>query len=286
MRKFAILAFALAACGGDSKQIPTPVDSLTPDTAPPPDTEPPPPDAQVLDLSCMANQTPPTTATATVTASGAANGLDITLVNGQPSPQVAVLDEADIDVCINDCTGNNDILDSTSSSALPCGMAGCDFTTAALDTLNAPINAFLKVSKQGFRTTNIFPPEPIRADLMNVPALAMTTGAFELLSTFLGGGRTKGTGAALVIVNDCAQIPAAAAVLSVKQGGVEVATVTIVNAGDLAAQLAGTFFVFNIPTGATTFGATVDGTTFRPHDVLVFDGELTATQVTPGFAAP
>ena len=276
----AVLFVALAACGGGSDT--PPADTAPPqDTAPPPDTDPPPPDSQVLDTSCMANQTAPTTATATVTASGAANRLD---VNGI-MPDVQPLPDAAVDVCLNDCQGGNNLLDSTNSAAAPCGSAGCDFTTAAIDTPNdMPLNAYLKVAKDGVITSNIFPSEPIRADLMNVPALALTPNAFSFLAS-LGGGHTKGNGALVVVVTDCALTPAQSATLTVTRNG-NPAGNTPVDVGQFVPELAGTFFVFNVPPGTTTVGATVNGTTFRVHDIEAFADELSATQVTPGFAAP
>jgi hypothetical protein len=279
----AVLFLALAACGGGS-------DNPTPDSAPPadtlpPDTQPPPPDSQVLDTTCAANTTTPTTAAATVTASGFANSLDISFAGGTPTPVFEGLPEADVDTCVDNCAGN-DLLDSTTSSQLPCAQEGCVFTTGTLDTNDVPLNAYLKVSAKGHRTTNIFPSEPIRADLANVPALAMTIGAFNALAQFLGGGQTAGNGAILVVVTDCALTPVQTSTLTVQQKGADIPGAEIVDAGLLAAELAGTFIVFDVPPGTTTIGATVDGTAFRAHDIEVFADETSATQVTPGFAAP
>lgn len=278
----AVLFLALAACGGGSDN-PTPDSAPTPD-APPPDTGPPPPDSQVLDTSCSANPTP-TTAAAMVTASGAANSLDISLAGGTPSPTIEGLPEADIEVCLGDCE-NADLLDTTTSAMEPCGQTGCEFTTAAIDTPNdMPLDAYLKVSKTTFRTTNIFPAEPIRADLMNVPAIVMTTGAFNLLAQFVGDGHTAGNGALILVVTDCALTPVQGATLTVTQNGTAVGNAPV-DAGAFADELAGTFLVFNVPPGLTTVGASVNGTTLRAHDIQVFADETSATQVTPGFAAP
>lgn len=274
----AVLFLALAACGGGSDN-PTPDSAPPTPDAPPPDTGPPPPDAQVLDTTCAANQTPPTTAIATVTASGFANAVSL---NGV-TPSVDAMPDADVDVCIDDCQDEN-LLDSTTSAAAPCAQEGCAFTTAALDTGSVPLNAYLKVAKEGHRTTNIFPSEPIRADLANVPALAMTTAAFNMIAQFLGGGQTAGNGALILVVTDCALTPVVEASLSVQQNGTDVGT--IVDIGQVAAELSGTFFVFDVPPGTTTVGATVNGAAFRAHDIEVFADETSATQVTPGFAAP
>ncbi len=276
----AVFFVALAACGGGSDT--PPVDSSPPqDTSPPPDTDPPPPDSQQLDLACAANTTPPTTATATVTVSGSANSLDIEGI----TPTVAPMADATIDSCINDCVGNNDKLDTTQSAARPCGQAGCDFTTGALDTPNdMPLDAYLKVSKAGHRTTNIFPSEPLRADLSGVPALAMTNGAFQAAQLFLNVTQQATNGALLVVVTDCALTPVIGSTLTVTQKGASVGE--IVDASAFAEELAGTFIVFNVPEGDTLVGASVNGTDFRAHTIQSIALETSATQVTPGFAAP
>lgn len=280
MRKLAILAFALAACGSDGKEIPEPVDSpLTPDTQP---DSPPPPDAQALDTSCAANTTAPTTAAASVTATGAASSLDITFAGGTPTPTIEGLDEADLDVCVGDCQGNNLIASSTTATA-PCGQAGCDFTVTG-NTGGTPLDAYLKISRKDVVTSNIFPSEPITADLANVPGLTLKPGAVDLIG-IVATPQAKGNGILIVRVSDCALTGAEGATPSITQGGV-VAGDAPFDAGGFDAALAGTFFVFNVPPGTTTVGATVGGLTYRAHDVLVIADELTATQVTPGFAAP
>lgn len=256
-----------------------PVDSTPPDTIPA-DTLPPEPDGQMLDLSCAANQTPPTTADATITASGAANGLDIAGI----TPSITPLDGADLDVCIDDCLDQGEVLDSTTTAASPCGQAGCDFTTASISTAGAPLDAYLKVGKTGFVTTNIFPSEPIRTTLANVPALAMTTNAFATIASFAGPQDT-GNGAMIVVVTDCALTPVEGAAVTITQGGNVVGN-TPLDLGGVQAQLAGTFLIMNVPPGATTVAASVGGTDFRAHDVRVVADELTATQAKPGFAAP
>ncbi len=281
----AVFFVALAACGGGS-DTPPPADSSPPqDTAPPPDTDPPPPDSQVLDLACMANQTAPTTATATVTASGAANSLDITFGGGGVTPVFEPLDEAAVDSCVNDCVGGNDLLDSTSSSALPCGQEGCAFMTGALGTNDVPLDAYLNVSKAGFRTSNIFPSEPLRADLMNIPALVLTPNAFGGAAAIAGVTQNDvANGALALAVTDCANTPVQGATLIVTQN--DQAVGEVFDPSSFAAELAGTFIVFNVPEGATTVNAMVNGTMFRARVIQSFAGETSGTQVTPGFAAP
>ena len=264
MRKLAILAFALAACGSDGKVIPEPVDSQPADTQPP-DTQPPPPDAQVLDTSCAANPAP-TTATATVTASGTATEFS----QGAQDP---VLD-ATVEVCKGDCAGNN-LLDSTTTDA-----AGA-FTTAAIATNSLPLDGYLKISKpkSGLLTTNVVPGEPIVADIANVPAVVISQATLDMLS-LLGLTQDPTKGLLLLAVTDCATQPIGGADVTLNTEG------NVIDLGQLIAQAAGTYLVLDVPVGTTTVTVTAGGTAFRARDLPVFANEVSLTQVTPGFAAP
>ncbi len=264
MRKLAILAFALAACGSDTDPV-TPVDSpLTPDTQPdsPP---PPPPDVQQLDTSCAANSAP-TTATATVTATGTAT--EFSQAAQDPVP------DATVDVCTGDCAGNN-LLDSTTTDV------NGAFTTAAVATNSLPLEGYLKISKpkSGLLTSNIVPSEPIVADLANVPGVVISESTLALLSN-IGQTQDPTKGLLVLAVTDCANQPI---------GGADVALTTdgdVLDLGAFIAQAAGTYFVFNVPPSTTTVTVTAGGTTFRARTLPVFANEVSLTQITPGFAAP
>ena len=264
MRKLAILAFALAACGSDGKDPVTPVDSQPADTAPPPDTLPPPPDTQTLDVSCAANPAP-TTATATVTATGTA-----TEFSQQAQDPVA---DATVDVCKGDCAGNN-LLDSTTTDV------NGAFTTAAIATNSLPLDGYLKISKpkSGLLTSNIVPGEPIVADLANVPGVMVSQATLAQLALFATQDPTKGL--LVVALTDCATQPVGGATLTSSGGG------EVLDLGQFIEQAAGTYFVFNVTVGTTTVGASINGTTFRSRDLPVFANEISLTQITPGFAAP
>jgi hypothetical protein len=263
MRKLAILAFALAACAGDSKEIPEPVDSpLTPDTQP---DSPPPPDAQVLDTSCAANPAP-TTATATVTASG-------TVTEFSQAAQDPVPD-ATVDVCTGDCTGDN-LLDSSTTDSVGA------FSTAAIATNSMPLDGYLKISKpkSGLLTTNVVPGEPIVADLANVPGVVISEATLAQLALFnLTQDPTNGL--LLLAVTDCATQPIGGADVTLSTGG------NVFDLGSVIAQAAGTYIVLDVPVGTTTVTVTAGGTTFRARDLPVFANEVSLTQITPGFAAP
>ena len=274
LRAVLFVALPLAACGGSGSGNPD-ATIIVPDAAPDafvviPDA---PPDAPNYDFSC--ETTPePTTATATVTLSGTAQGVT---VSGM-TPSIDPLAAATIDFCKGDCTNTN-LLDAKTSAT------DGTFTSAALSTGGTPLDGYVKTSKTGFRTTNVFPASPVIADVANIPALVFSTGAFSALVTFLGGGAQQDVakGNLGVVVTDCALTPISGATITVKQGGIDVAGTTLIDLSALAAQAAGTVVVLNVPAGATEIGATYMGHTLRAHTVLSVAGQTTATQIKPGF---
>ncbi len=277
MRNYsAIFMLALVtACGGGNA---APPDAIVIIDAPPPiDNAPPIDQPPPLDLTCM-NNPAPTTATANITLSGDANSIEL---NGI-TPSVTPMDAATIDTCKGNCVGGANKLDSTTSGAATCPMAGCAFTSASVPTGGTPLNAYLKVTKASHRTTNVFPAEPLKADLAGIPALAFSTSAFQGATLFLQVSQNDNlNGTVAVVVTDCANTPITGATVTVKQNGNDVGT--IVDAGSFSAQTAGTFIAFDVPPGDTEIGATVNGMTFRTHTIVTFKAETSASQVKPGF---
>jgi len=271
LRAVLFVTLPLAACGGNGSGNPD-ATIIVPDAAPDafvviPDA---PPDAPNYDFSCETTPVP-TTAAATVTISGTAQGLGF---NGQ-AVSITPLNGATIDFCKGNCTGNNKLDTKTSA-------ADGTFTSASLSTGGTPLDGYVRTTMSGYRTTNVYPPNPITANVTGVPAIAYSTGLLALLQNF-GVTQDAAKGDLGLIVTDCANTPIGGAALTVKQGGVDVAGTTVIDASMFSAMGAGTFMVFNVPAGATEVGATYMGHTLRAHAVLAVAGQTTATQITPGF---
>ncbi|HEU0035733.1 MAG TPA: hypothetical protein VFQ53_34210 [Kofleriaceae bacterium] len=262
----AISSFAVACGGGDGGAKPDAPPIVVPDAAP--DAPPPPPDAPEYDFSCM-NNPAPTTAPATITVSGTANGIDL---NGT-QPQINPLDGATVNACKGNCTAANKLDTQTSD-------ANGNFTTKALTTGGVPLDGYIRVTKTGYRTSNIFPPAPLVADTAGVPAVAFSTTAFQAAVLFLQVTQTAGNGDVTLFVTDCANTPIMGAQVTVKQGGTDVGQ--IIDAGSFG-QGGGTFIVFDVPPGDTEVSATYNGMTLRAHTVTTFGDQTTATQIRPGF---
>jgi hypothetical protein len=271
-------ALALAACGNSNKAKP---DSPLPIDAPidmpidmPVDM------GSTADLSC-AGKPLPTTADATVTVAGTTE--EITLMG------IAALGGADINVFK---VGTAAPLDTLKSDA-----AAGTYTTKALTTGGVPLDGYLEgghtdVNNMGtitsYRTTYVFPPQPVSTSLPQVPILIASTQTFGQLVAVAGATQddTK-NGALFIAVTDCANKPVTGATVTAKQNNTEVGT--LFDLGSLSPMAAGLYFVFNVPDGNTDVNATLGATSFLGHTVIAFkktnnlpNGSMTTTIVRPG----
>jgi hypothetical protein len=290
MRTLAIGLLGLAACGGNSdSNTSTPVDApmvkiidAAPDAAP--DAFIPPPiDAFVpptYDFSCY-QQALPTTAADPVHVSGSTEEIGLSGLTAAANLSIQTFK-----------TGSPNAIDTTTSDA------SGTFMTGALVTGGTPLNGYVRASSgtasgaTQYRTTYLYPPSPIAADLTGAPVSVVTPQTFSTLGSFLGGGTQDDTknGALLVIVTDCAQTQIDGAALTVTQNGTAVGTVIDLGAASGQAQAAGLFFVYNVPAGTTNVAASYSGKTFLAHDVVAYkmdstidpNGTITLTNVRPG----
>ena len=275
----------LAACGGGgSKEIDAMI--IIPDAAPdaPPDAFEP-----VFDFTCMGN-TAPTTAPANITLAGTAT--EVVIQGLQPA--IAPSHAATVDTCRTSggviCAPGGAPparMDTQTTAANGCPNTGCPWATGNLPTGGVPLDAFIKVSKPGTnRTTMLFPPSPFNMSLTGVPALTFTTQAFDVIKQVGGIQQSDANGNLALAIVDCANMPitdTANVTITVKQGGNAVAGTTQIDASQFAAQLAGTFLIFNVPPGTTEVGATYKTRTLRAHNVLTAAQTTTATAIRPGF---
>jgi hypothetical protein len=94
--------------------------------------------------------------------------------------------------------------------------------------------------------------------------------------------QAAGNGFMGVVVSDCSGMPVAGATVTTTPSG----TVRYNQAGipsntAMVTDADGVAYVFNVPAGTVTVGASAQGTTFRAHDVLVRADVLTTTVVAP-----
>lgn len=259
------LVLLAAACGSDKNN---PVDAhiVVPDTkvfedAPPKvfmDAPPP-----TYDFTCF-GKTAPTTALDPITVGGVTETFGtsgLTPLGGFTVETFA--------------TGGTTPLDTQTSA----------MTTGTFTTGNIVTHA--RASLATYRTSYVYPPNPIVKNLTNTPVPVISDAAFAQINQVLT--QTDATnGLLLVTIADCALTPIAGGTLTAKQNNQSVGT--ILDLGSFAAQLAGLYFVANVPDGDVTIGASYQTMTFPSHVVHAYkkpdgnntEGTVTVSAVVPG----
>lgn len=268
---FALLA--LAACGSDhakpDAQIIIPdaaIDAKVWEDAPPPS----------YDLSCYGGSAP-TTAANPISIAGTTGTVG---QGGQltPVPNIPV----DVFKTGTNTPAGTDISDNSGA-----------FMISNIVTGGVPLDGYLRATDLGamriYRTSYLYPPSPITADLTGVPVTMISQQNFDFVRNIAQAQQDDANnGALLVLVVDCSMMPIAEATITVKQNGADVGT--IFGLGALLPQAAGTFFVFDVPDGGTDIVATYNNMTFPMRTVAAHKkppgpnsmGTLTTTAVRPG----
>ncbi|HWU87322.1 MAG TPA: hypothetical protein VN253_08605 [Kofleriaceae bacterium] len=270
---FASTLVSLAACSSNGRSDGITADAQIAITDGPPEAPPdgPPGDPTSYNLSC-AGMALPTTAPATVTI----NGRTESIGEGQP------LDSVDIQIFR---AGTPAPLVSTTSDATG------TWTSGALNTNGVPIDGSIRAAKATYRTTYVFPPQAISADVPGAPIPLIPSAMFDALGSQFNQDDTA-HGAFMIVVTDCMGMPISDATLSVQQGGAEggAEVGTQLNLGAMVPQAAGIYFVFNVPAGPTLVNASYQSTSFLAHTVVAFsksasgdpDGSISTTILRPG----
>jgi hypothetical protein len=221
--------------------------------------------------------TPGTTVAATITVGGTAGELSQNGLTG-----VGNIDLDAYKVSSN-TSAANDTSDSTGA-----------FTLGPITTNGTAIE-YIKAqdakTTPTYRTTYLYPPNPLRADFDGTPVPLID-------NTLLGQAMLLGydqqdtnNGMLVITVNDCnTTMPQGidGASLSVKQGSTDVGEV--LDLGQFVSQAAGVFIVFNVPDGATDVSASYNNMTFPTHTIIAHKkpsgqntmGTVTATAIPPG----
>jgi hypothetical protein len=281
-----LLASLVAACGGGSSKDVDAMVMVMPDA--PPDA---PPDAfePVFDFSCMGN------AQGAVAANVQLSGFAAEIVLNGTTPSIAAAHDAKVDVCkaTSDTCLTTDQLDTKTMPNMGCPAMGCPYQSSMLATGGTALDIYVKATKGSDRPTYVFPASPVVANVANIPAVMFTPGVLAGLQ-LIGINQDANKGMMLVAVTDCTSAPitdTANLTLTIKQGGQAVVGTTVFDASDLDPTLAGTFAIFNVPGGPSTqapsavteVGGMYKTKALRTHDVKVFRGGTTGTQLRPGF---
>ncbi len=156
-----------------------------------------------------------------------------------------------------------------------------------ITTSGAALDGFLKATKSGMKTSYLYPPAPVSADLAMVPMNMLTTGNYDTLSTLAQGNQqpTNGLIAMLVLSGpDLTSTPVAGATISSSpasnpyryNGGTG-----LPSSQSTSTQADGIGYAFNAPVGAITVSAMKTGSTFKPTALKSHADALTQTIITP-----
>jgi hypothetical protein len=278
---FSVGVLGLLGCGSSNNSTPDaakPIDAPKPIDAAPPPIDAPPDAAPVFDFTCVGTPLP-TTAPATITIAGLTGTLGI----GTLAPLGGVT--------VNSFKTGTSASINTVTSDMTAGATLGTFTTGDLQTGLVPLDGYVEGTIGGataYRTTFVFPPDPLNMSLTGIPIPMVTVALFTQLGALGIPTQVDDTnGFLLVQVTDCAGTAIDNATLTVKQGTADVGTIVPVPA---IAMQPGTFFVVNVPDGSTDVGATFNGMTFRTHPIIAFkknatdiaNGSISATFVRPG----
>jgi hypothetical protein len=271
LRLAAALLF-VAACGDDAAS--SHPDAAMPDSPKMIDAkvfmDAPPP---TYDFSCY-NATPGTTVAATITITGTIGELSQQGLTGLTGLPV-----------------NGYKVNMTASAANATSGAMGAFTLGPITTNNVAIE-YLKGQDTGttYRTTYLYPPNPIRESFDGLPIPMIDQSLVDQLG-ILGAQDDSQNGLIFIAVNDCnTTMPQAidGASIKVQQNNQDVGDVF--DLGQFAPEAAGTFIVMNVPDGATQVSASYNGMNFPTHTVAAHKkpsgtnamGTVTATAIPPG----
>lgn len=155
--------------------------------------------------------------------------------------------------------------------------------SVAITTVDGPFEGYFKATKATtYLPTYLYPPEPLADDQDGTPVIVLTSGTFDTLASFAGGGQQDGMGFIGVAVVDAALAPVAGATITSLPAG----TVRYNDANGTPSSSAtvtaadGRGYVFNVAPGVVDVGATKAGSSFTSHAVQVRADAITLTIVT------
>ncbi len=163
------------------------------------------------------------------------------------------------------------------------------FATGAIATAAVPFDGYIRGSKATYRTTYVYPPNKVVANLAGVPVPMISNALLTMYQPLLQQNDTA-NGMLFISVADCSLMPIAGTTLSVKQNGAEVGTKRELSSLGITGG-DGVFIVANVPDGNTTISATYNAMTFPSHVVVAHkkpadvnaEATVTVSAVVPGF---
>lgn len=153
--------------------------------------------------------------------------------------------------------------------------------TLTVMTNGAPLDGFLKGTKNGYVDIYMYPTEPFTASTMEASLNMITPGNRDYLNNLAGGGQMAGKGLIGLQVRDANDQPVAGATVS----STPASTYRYTNSSGLPSSNAtstaadGVAFMFNVPSGPITISASKSGMTFKSHVVVARGDKFTTTSI-------
>lgn len=228
------------------------------------------------DLGCISQPPPTTTAVDPIVLAGSVAGVSLA--------GLSPVDAADV---VLFRAGEPTVLARTNSGA------GGAFSTGSVASAGHPLHAYLKATKQDYRTSFFYPSSPFADNASNIVVPVISDAAFETVKAALGTTQDdRHNGVLLVAVLDCSGHPLSGATLDVHRGNSPNAVGNQFDVSGVIPGAAGVFLVFDVPDGKVFVSATYNGVQMPEHDVMVRSndpdcptaprGTLTSTIVKPG----
>ncbi len=267
-----LMASACGGGGGSSTPDATAADPADADTSVPVDAAPradaaPLPDAMPAALDCIGAKLPNSVANPPIVIAGTVQEGSTSGINPMTqSAHVAAHLSADDGLLVEgDFTGDFTLTDPTDSATA--------------------IDAYLAATSNNFIDTYVYPPYPIYESLSGTPIIMVSTTIFGLLPILTGVTQTAGNGVMIVAVTDCNQDTVEGAVVTITPSA---GTIKYAGSGGIpgmtdfpSTQSSGVAYIFNVPPGNYTIGATVGGMSLRDNAVKAFADANTTLVVAP-----
>jgi hypothetical protein len=178
------------------------------------------------------------------------------------------------------------LFSNTSTTPVATGNSAADGTFSLMITTNGTaVDGYLLAKKSGDLDTYLYPPAPLSADFNMATVLLLSSTNFGLAQTLSGATQNAGEGFVGVLVADASGAAVAGATVTTSPPGM----VRYNGSNGLPAKPAaamststdGVAYVFGLPAGPVSVGATMGGTTFHTHAVNARADVVTLTLVTP-----
>jgi hypothetical protein len=266
----ATAALTVVACGSDSAKTPdAPVKLIDAAIDAPAHVVDAPPDAPAYDFTCFGSAQG-SSAPATITVSGTTYTITQT---GSAAVAGVTVDAYKNGVVAPLATGTSN---------------GSGVYSLTVPTGTMALNGYIKGSKTANRTTYMYPPNPLVADLSMAPVLMVSDAVWTFLTSPAALNVTQddaNNGVVIAAAVDCQNKPITGATVTIEQGGSAAGSAMDLSSFGFPGTLA-----FNVPDGNTDVGATFGSMTFPSHVVVAHkkpngagaEGTLTITVVRPG----